>query len=69
MSETKSETKLAIRFGLGAIKAVGFNMMESTTKERRAKGKFKDIYDFAERLNPKVINKKFYRSFGESRSI
>ena len=50
--------KFAIRFGLGAIKAVGFGMMENAIKEREENGKFKDIYDFAKRLDPRSINKK-----------
>ncbi len=57
MTENNSE-KYAIRFGLGAIKAVGFNMMENAVKERQANNKFKDLYDFAERLDPRSINKK-----------
>ncbi len=52
------EEKFAIRFGLGAIKAVGFGMMENAIKERDENGKFKNIYDFAERLDPRSINKK-----------
>lgn len=52
------QEKFAIRFGLGAIKAVGFGMMETAIKERDEHGKFKDIYDFAERLDPRSINKK-----------
>ena len=54
----KIEEKFAIRFGLGAIKAVGFNMMEVAIKEREARGKFRDLYDFTERLDPRSINKK-----------
>lgn len=50
--------KFAIRFGLGAIKAVGFGMMENAIKVREEGGKFKDIYDFAERLDPRSVNKK-----------
>ena len=53
-----SQEKFAIRFGLGAIKAVGFGMMETAIKEREVNGKFADIYDFAERLDPRSINKK-----------
>jgi DNA polymerase III alpha subunit len=52
------QQNLAIRFGLGAIKAVGFNMMEKAAAERKKNGKFEDIYDFATRLDPKSINKK-----------
>ncbi len=56
--QTENKPKLAIRFGLGAIKAVGFGMTENAVKERKANGKFKDVYDFAERLDPRTINKK-----------
>ncbi|MDX2083195.1 MAG: hypothetical protein SFV53_04330 [Rickettsiales bacterium] len=56
--QQNSAHKLAIRFGLGAIKAVGFNMVDLAVKERQINGDFKDIYDFAKRLNPKTINKK-----------
>jgi len=54
----QSQEKYAIRFGLGAIKAVGFKMMESAIKEREENEKFKDIYDFSQRLDPRSINKK-----------
>jgi DNA polymerase-3 subunit alpha len=57
MSEKKEE-QFAIRFGLGAIKAVGFAVMENAVKERAENGEFKDIYDFSSRLDPKSINKK-----------
>lgn len=51
-------SKLAIRFGLGAIKAVGFGMMETVVAEKKENGDFKDVYDFAKRINPRLINKK-----------
>ena len=54
----ESQQKLAIRFGLGAIKAVGLGMTENAAKERMENDKFKDVYDFAERLDPRTINKK-----------
>ena len=56
--EEKPTEKFAIRFGLGALKAVGLGMMETAIKERSSKGKFKDIYDFAERMDPRSVNKK-----------
>jgi DNA polymerase III alpha subunit len=58
MSQEKSTEKFAIRFGLGALKAVGLGMMEVAIKERATNGVFKDVYDFAERLDPRSINKK-----------
>ncbi len=58
MSKENFSEKFAIRFGLGAVKAVGFNVMENAVKERQTNGKFLDIYDFAKRLDPRSINKK-----------
>ena len=62
MSETKiiekDEKKYAIRFGLGAIKAVGFNMIQEALKERENNGKFTNLYDFSQRVDPKSVNKK-----------
>lgn len=69
MSEAKDQQKYAIRFGLGAIKAVGFNMMEKVVNERQENGNFKDIYDFAERLDPKLINKKSLEALAKSGSF
>jgi DNA polymerase III alpha subunit len=52
------QKKYAIRFGLGAIKAVGIGIMEKAENERKANGKFKDIFDFAKRMDAKSVNKK-----------
>jgi DNA polymerase III alpha subunit len=59
-------TKLAIRFGLGAIKAVGFGMMETVVAERKENGDFKDVYDFARRINPRLVNKKSIEALAKS---
>lgn len=57
-SENNSKQQFAIRFGLGALKAVGFAVMENAVKERLENGDFKDIYDFSSRLDAKSVNKK-----------
>lgn len=57
-SENNQKQQFAIRFGLGALKAVGFAVMEGAVKERQENGDFKDIYDFASRLDAKSVNKK-----------
>lgn len=62
----KTKKKLAIRFGLGGIKAVGIGMMESAVKERLENGEFQDIYNFCERLNAKNINKKSIEALAKS---
>ena len=47
-----------VRFGLGAIKGAGENGVESIILEREKNGLFKDVFDFAERINLKSVNKK-----------
>jgi DNA polymerase III alpha subunit len=50
--------ELAIRFGLGGIKAVGLSMVEETIEKQNQNGQFKDMYDFAEKVGSKIVNKK-----------
>ncbi|WP_161531611.1 DNA polymerase III subunit alpha [Riemerella anatipestifer] len=50
-----------IRFGLGAIKGIGEGPSEAISQER-AKGKFKNIYDFFERVTPSQVNKRVVES-------
>ncbi|WP_417448973.1 DNA polymerase III subunit alpha [Kordiimonas sp.] len=47
-----------VRYALGAIKGVGEKAMEGIVAERKANGDFKDIFDFAERIDPKLLNKR-----------
>ncbi|WP_129594660.1 DNA polymerase III subunit alpha [Seramator thermalis] len=47
-----------IRFGLAAIKGVGQGAAQSIIDEREKNGPFKDIFDFAERINLTSCNKK-----------
>lgn len=49
-----------IRFGLGAIKGAGDAAVESIILERDAKGPYKDLFDFAKRLNQRAVNKKTF---------
>jgi len=51
-------SKGEIRFGLGAIKGAGEAAVESIIEERETKGHFKDIFDFAIRVNQRAVNKK-----------
>lgn len=55
--DEKTQTR-SIRYGLAALKNVGEAAMESLVKEREANGSFKDLFDFAERLDTKVINRR-----------
>ena len=65
----KDEKKYAIRFGLGAIKAVGFNMIQEALKERENNGKFKNVYDFSQRVDAKSVNKKSIEALAKSGSF
>ncbi|MDR1454269.1 MAG: DNA polymerase III subunit alpha, partial [Tannerella sp.] len=47
-----------IRFGLGAIKGVGGNIVDNILEVRQESGPFKDIFDFIERLNIFTCNKR-----------
>ena len=46
-----------IRFGLGAIKGIGEGPSEAIDQERQ-KGKFKDAFDFFERVSSSQVNKR-----------
>src|SRR5690606_28400690 len=48
----------AIRYSLAALKGVGAQAMMDMKAERDKNGPFKDVFDFAERLDPKALNKK-----------
>jgi DNA polymerase-3 subunit alpha len=50
--------KLAVRYGLGALKGVGEKAMEQLVDERRANGRFRSIEDFAERVDPRLLNRR-----------
>ncbi len=54
--------KNQIRFGLSAIKNVGYNIVELIIDERKKNGSFKDIHDFVGRVDGKVLNKKSMES-------
>ena len=47
-----------IRFGLGGIKGVGEAAVEAILQERAKNGKYKNIFDFLERVNLQTCNRK-----------
>ena len=51
-----------IRFGLGGIKGVGEAAVEAIIIEREKNGKYKDIFDFIERVNLQACNRKTIES-------
>ncbi len=48
----------AVRYALGAIKGVGEKAMEALVEERVSNGPFKDVFDFADRIDPRLVNKR-----------
>jgi DNA polymerase-3 subunit alpha len=48
----------AVRYALGALKGVGGKAMEQLVDERRAKGRFKSLDQFAERVDPRLLNRR-----------
>jgi DNA polymerase-3 subunit alpha len=56
--ETDKDGRLAIRYALGAIRNVGMQAMETVVAERRKGGRFRDLGDFARRVDAKAVNKR-----------
>ena len=47
-----------VRYALAALKNVGQQAMDSIVREREEQGQFKDLFDFANRLDTRSVNKK-----------
>jgi DNA polymerase-3 subunit alpha len=48
----------AVRYALGALKGVGEGAMEQLCKERETNGAFKSLDDFADRISPRLLNRR-----------
>jgi len=55
--------KGAVRFGMSAIKGIGEAAVNDVIREVEENGPYKDIYDFAERVNFKTVGRKAFESF------
>ena len=55
-----------IRFGLGAIKGMGDSAATAIIEEREKNGPYKDLYDFAQRVNFSSVNRKAFESLALS---
>ncbi|MBV9180917.1 MAG: DNA polymerase III subunit alpha, partial [Acidobacteria bacterium] len=56
----------AIRFGLAAVKNVGHNAIESIVGGRNSVGKFHSIYQFCEKVDLRLLNKRVLESLIKS---
>ena len=59
-------SKGAIRFGLSAINGMGSGAADAIVQERLTNGPFKDVFDFAERVSLKDVNRKSFESLALS---
>ena len=57
-SNGAAEERGAIRYALAAVRNVGAGAMAKVVAERGANGRFADLFDFAERLDPAWLNKR-----------
>lgn len=55
-----------IRYGLAAIKSIGRPVIEAILEERKVRGEFRSLKDFAERMSGKELNKRTIENFIKS---
>ncbi|HWV12494.1 MAG TPA: DNA polymerase III subunit alpha, partial [Sphingobium sp.] len=56
----------AVRYALGGLKGVGEKAMEQLVAERDAGGAFKSLDDFADRIEPRLLNRRQLESLAAS---
>jgi DNA polymerase-3 subunit alpha len=59
----------AIRYALAALKNIGEAAVATVVKERAENGRYKDLADFARRINPKAFNKRGLETLAMSGSF
>ena len=64
--EDLADGERAVRYALGALKGVGEKAMEQLVAERRTKGLFTSLDDFAERVDPRLLNRRQIESMAGS---
>jgi DNA polymerase-3 subunit alpha len=60
--EITPDGKKAVRYALAAVKGVGRDAMERLVEKRSDGGRFTSLFDFAERLDGRVLNKRLLES-------
>jgi DNA polymerase III subunit alpha len=56
----------AIRFGLAAVKNVGHNAIESIVAGRKEQGRYRSLYEFCEKVDLRLLNKRVLESLVKS---
>ncbi|MDJ0683398.1 MAG: DNA polymerase III subunit alpha [Alphaproteobacteria bacterium] len=55
-----------VRYALAALKNVGAGAMAAVVREREENGPYEDLFDFANRLDPRAVNKKALENLAKS---
>jgi DNA polymerase-3 subunit alpha len=55
-----------VLYALGAVKNVGVEAMRHVVEEREANGPFIDVFDFARRVDARVVNKRAYENLSRA---
>ena len=61
-SRVKDALEPKIRFGMGAIRGVGETALEAVLEVRNVGGPFADLFDFAQRVDARRVNKGVFES-------
>lgn len=65
--EQADGTKIgSVLYALGAIRNVGLEAMKHLVQVRETGGRFTDIFDFLERVDPKFVNKRALENLGRA---
>jgi DNA polymerase-3 subunit alpha len=59
----------AIRFGLAAVKNVGRNAIESITSARKELGRFGSLFEFCEKVDLRLLNKRVLESLNKAGAL
>src|SRR6202045_1051645 len=59
----------AIRFGLAAVKNVGRNAIESITSARKELGRFSSLFEFCEKVDLRLLNKRVLESLNKAGAL
>jgi DNA polymerase-3 subunit alpha len=55
-----------VLYALGGVRNVGLQAMEHLVEIRRAGGPFRDLFDFVERVDPKLVNKRTFETLARA---
>ena len=58
----EAEAPRAVRYGLSAVRNVGEQVVEAIIAARRSKGRFTDFFDFCDKVDASVLNKRVVES-------